>query len=64
MDDIIARVGTAPTDFPIWDGDHRFRKAVLQRFPYVIFFRELSDVIQVGAVAHTAREPGYWLKRK
>jgi plasmid stabilization system protein ParE len=42
----------------------RFRRAVAQRFPYVIFFRELPDSVEVIAVAHAAREPGYWLKRK
>jgi plasmid stabilization system protein ParE len=36
----------------------------LGRFPYVLFYRELSDNIEVTAVAHGAREPGYWLKRK
>jgi hypothetical protein len=29
-----------------------------------IFFRELPDSIEVVAIAHSAREPGYWLKRK
>jgi len=29
-----------------------------------VFFRELPDSIEVIAIAHAAREPGYWLKRK
>jgi plasmid stabilization system protein ParE len=64
VDEIIGRIETSPARFPVWDGDRRFRRAVAQRFPYVIFFRELPDSIEVAAVAHAAREPGYWLKRK
>ncbi len=61
---MVVRIDTAPREFPVWKGDRRFRRAVVQQFPYVIFFRELSDGIEVVAVAHAAREPGYWLKRK
>jgi plasmid stabilization system protein ParE len=53
-----------PSGFPRWEHDSRFRKVVLQRFPYVIFYRELHDRIEVVAIAHGAREPGYWRKRK
>ncbi len=64
VDEIVVRIGTAPREFPVWDGDRRFRRAVVQQFPYVIFFRELPDGIVVVAIAHAARNPGYWLKRK
>jgi hypothetical protein len=64
IDEIVGRIAGSPSEFPVWHGDRRFRRAVAQRFPYVIFFRELSDCIEVTAVAHAAREPGYWLKRK
>ena len=36
----------------------------MQRFPYIIFYREMADRIDVIAIAHGARDPGYWLKRK
>ncbi len=64
IDEILGRMAESPTLFPIWDGDRRFRRAVAQRFPYVVFFRELPDNIEVIAIAHAAREPGYWLRRK
>jgi toxin ParE1/3/4 len=64
MDEIIGRIKASPAGFPSWDGDRRFRRAVAQRFPYILFFREFPDSIEVIAVAHAAREPGYWLKRK
>lgn len=53
-----------PSAFPAWEHDPRFRKFVLQRFPYLVFYRELDDRIEVVAIAHGAREPGYWQKRK
>jgi toxin ParE1/3/4 len=37
---------------------------VIQRFPYIVFYREGADQIDVIAVAHGARDPGYWRKRK
>jgi plasmid stabilization system protein ParE len=64
IDEILGRIGASPAGFPVWVGDRRFQRAVAQRFPYVIFFRELPDSIEVIAIAHGAREPGYWLKRK
>lgn len=35
----------------------------LSRFPYVLFYRALSDNILVTAFAHQRRRPGYWLTR-
>ncbi len=64
VDEMVVRIGAAPREFPVWEGDRRFRRAVVQQFPYVIFFRELSDGIEVVPVAHAEREPGCWLKRK
>lgn len=64
IDGIIGRIEAWPAEFPLWDGDSRFRRAFAQRFPYIIFFRELPGGIEVMAVAHAAREPGYWLKRE
>jgi len=39
------------------------RKFPLKRFPFVVFYRELSSTIQVLAVAHGHRRPGYWKER-
>ncbi|HEX2201687.1 MAG TPA: type II toxin-antitoxin system RelE/ParE family toxin [Longimicrobium sp.] len=35
----------------------------LDRFPYTLFYRDKEDEIQIFAVAHHRRRPGYWLKR-
>jgi toxin ParE1/3/4 len=39
------------------------RKFTLHRFPFVIFYQEHAAKIQVLAVAHARRRPGYWKTR-
>lgn len=52
----------APHRFPI-ARPPALRRLGLKRFPFTIFFRELSDVVQVVAVAPHRRRPGYWSGR-
>lgn len=52
----------APHRFPI-ARPPALRKLVLKRFPFTIFFRELSGMVQVVAVAPHRRRPGYWSGR-
>ena len=44
--------------------DRQHRHYGLRRFPYSLIFREKGETIQVIAVAHGRRRPGYWRKRK
>ena len=39
------------------------RKVSLRGFPFSVVYREVDDVVQVLAVAHHRREPGYWARR-
>jgi plasmid stabilization system protein ParE len=39
------------------------RTFLLRRFPFAVVYRELSDRIQILAVAHGRRRPGYWKQR-
>ncbi len=39
------------------------QSAVLDRYPFSVVYRELSREIQIIAVAHAKRRPGYWAKR-
>jgi plasmid stabilization system protein ParE len=45
-------------------GPYKTRKFLLRQFPFTLIYREraLGD-IQVVAVAHTSRNPGYWKQR-
>lgn len=40
------------------------RRYPLRDFPYVIVYRGADEVVWVVAVAHCARRPGYWKRRK
>ena len=39
------------------------RKFLLRRFPYAVVYRITQSTIQVIAVAHGRRRPGYWKSR-
>jgi plasmid stabilization system protein ParE len=39
------------------------RKLVLQQFPYAVIYREKPSQIEILAVAHGHRRPGYWRHR-
>ena len=39
------------------------RRVLLDRFPYFVVFRERLHDIQIVAIAHAKRRPGYWAKR-
>jgi toxin ParE1/3/4 len=40
-----------------------WRRYPLRRFPFLIYFRESDSGIEVVAVAHGRRRPGYWQDR-
>lgn len=64
VDEALQRISEGPASFLKWEGDQRFRRVVVQRFPYVVFYRERAGQVEIIAIAHGAREPGYWLERE
>jgi plasmid stabilization system protein ParE len=42
---------------------HGTRRVLLDRYPYSVVYRELPRTIEVVAVAHAKRRPGYWANR-
>ena len=61
LDRAIERIGDHPRQFP----EYAFgaRRMLLRRFPYLIIFRETAGGVEVIAVAHGRRRPGYWRDR-
>ncbi len=57
----VSMIAEAPRRWPA--GPYGTRKFLLHRFPYVVVYRELPSTIQVLAVAHGHRRPGYWKTR-
>jgi plasmid stabilization system protein ParE len=52
-------------DFPGLGSPYLFatRRLLLQSFPYMLVYRRRADDLQIIAVAHTSRRPGYWRDR-
>ncbi|HZZ76934.1 MAG TPA: type II toxin-antitoxin system RelE/ParE family toxin [Gemmataceae bacterium] len=40
-----------------------FRRALVRRFPYAVFYEHVDGVLTVYCVSHTARDPDKWRKR-
>lgn len=59
----LEEIADAPSQFPRWCDDRPYRKALVTRFPYVVFFVERPGEVRVLAVAHVRRRPGYWVSR-
>ncbi|MGD0322923.1 MAG: type II toxin-antitoxin system RelE/ParE family toxin [Terriglobia bacterium] len=57
----IGMIAEAPQRWPA--GPHGTRKFLLHRFPFAVVYRELPSTIQILAVAHGHRRPGYWKTR-
>jgi len=43
--------------------DPRFRHRLVCRFPYRIMYQVSTERIEIAAIMHTSRRPGYWLGR-
>jgi plasmid stabilization system protein ParE len=54
----VERIAEAPEMWPPYVGGTR--RFLLQRFPFSVVYREVSGIIEVVAVAHGRRKPGYW----
>jgi len=62
VDRALAQIVQAPQRWAA-SGAHS-RRFLLRRFPFVLIYRErASGEIQILAVAHTSRKPGYWKHR-
>lgn len=51
-----SKVETLPDDAP-------YRRALLSSFRYTVIFEIVSEEVLIVALAHTSREPNYWLDR-
>ena len=54
-------LGDRPESFPLIHG--RTRRALVRRFPYLVLFVELTDVVSVVGIFHTSQDPKRWADR-
>jgi plasmid stabilization system protein ParE len=58
LDRVVALVGESPDRWPAYLAGTR--RAVFRRFPFLLVYRIHEGRVQVLAVAHARRKPGYW----
>lgn len=62
LDNAIQSILEAPQRWPMFE--EPFRRFPLIHFPYFVIYRETAtNRIQILAVMHARRRPGYWKKR-
>jgi toxin ParE1/3/4 len=62
VDTALEGIAAAPGRFAVlYEPD--IRSAKVKRFPYRVVYVVVDDVIDVIAVAHAKRRPGYWRRR-
>jgi plasmid stabilization system protein ParE len=61
LDHAIQKIAEDPAIWPRYvGGTQRF---LLKRFPFSVVYRLASNRIEVVAIAHGRRKPGYWKRR-
>ncbi len=61
MDRAILRISEAPERWPKYDS--LTRRLLLTSFPFSVIYRVVEEDIEIIAVAHHRRRPGYWRDR-
>jgi len=59
---ILSQIVAQPDRFGWYDDE--FREAILRDYPFSVIYRVgATGAVLVVAVAHSSREPGYWIDR-
>lgn len=61
MDRAILRISEAPERWPTYDS--LTRRFLMARFPFSVIYRVAEQTVEVIAVPHHKRKPGYWKPR-
>lgn len=61
IDRAMEAIAEAPDRWPRYI--HNTRRFLLRRFPFSVVFRLAEAALQVVAIVHGRRRPGYWRKR-
>ena len=61
LDAAMAAIANAPDRWPRIH--NRYRRFLLHKFPFSIVYIQRQSFVEVIAVAHHRRRPGYWKRR-
>ena len=58
VNNCVARLVENPRIWPL--KEHGARRALLQRFPYSLYYQEVKEGVRIIAVVHNHRHPDVW----
>jgi plasmid stabilization system protein ParE len=61
LDSAVEAIAENPEMWPRYV--HGTRRFMLHRFPFYLVYRETAGRLEIIAVAHARRKPGYWKNR-
>jgi plasmid stabilization system protein ParE len=62
LDRALSEIAQSPRRWT--SGPYGTRRFLLRKFPFLLIYRERAgEEVQIVAVAHTSRKPGYWKER-
>ena len=61
IEEVFERISRTPEISPVVHRD--LRRALIQRFPYAVYYRIEGDEVVVLGIFHAARAPGEWESR-
>jgi toxin ParE1/3/4 len=62
VEDAVNRIRLNPELYQAVDDD--VRRCPIRTFPFGVLFRSRPEAIEILAVMHLRREPGYWTRRR
>jgi plasmid stabilization system protein ParE len=61
VDACLESIRRRPEMYPaVYEG---YRRSLIRRFPYAVFYEESEAVVTIYAVFHTSRDPDKWRRR-
>jgi plasmid stabilization system protein ParE len=61
VDACFERIRRRPEMYPVVHED--YRRSLIRRFPYAVFYEQSETTIMIYAVFHTSRDPDKWRQR-
>jgi hypothetical protein len=63
VQNVVQRIELFSRSGPIWPGLDDVRRVKVRRHPYLVVYVLHGDYLVIVAVAHTRKNPGYWVDR-
>ena len=62
VENALDKISLFPQRYPLYRG--KYRRKVLKKHPYAIFYSINGNEITVTGIYHTSRKPDRWMRRK